>query len=58
VASSSLDLKKIFLNLVGGFWANGTGACLLVNFMTSSSNPTHQYFGLQYFKILGETTRF
>jgi len=42
--------------LVGGFWANGiiTGACFLVNYMTSSSNPTRQYFGLQYFRILGE----
>jgi len=46
--------------LVGGFWANGilTGACLLVNYMTSSSDPTRQYCGLQYFWILGQNTLF
>jgi len=45
--------------LVGGFWANGimTGACFFVNYMTSS-DPTRQYFGLQYFRILGKNTRF
>jgi len=26
--------------------------------MTSSSDPTRQYFGLQYFSILGKNTRF
>jgi len=44
-----------------GVWANGimtTGAYFLVNYMTSSSDPTRQYFGLQYFRILGENTRF
>jgi len=46
--------------LVGGFWANGimTGACFLVNYMTSSSHPTRQYFGSQYFRFLVENTRF
>jgi len=46
--------------LVGGFWANGimTGACFLVDYMTSSSDPTRQYFGAQYFWILGQNTRF
>jgi len=46
--------------LVGEFWANGimTGACFLVNYMTSSSDATRQYFGSQYFRILGENTRF
>jgi len=46
--------------LVGGFWANGimTGACFLVNYMTSSSNPTCQYFGSKYFRILCENTYF
>jgi len=41
--------------LDGGFWANGLmmGVCFLVNYMTSSSDPTRQYFGLQYFWILG-----
>jgi len=29
-----------------------TGTCVLVNYMTSSSDPTHQYFGSQYFFIL------
>jgi len=40
--------------LVGGFWANEimTGACFLVNYMTSSSDPTCQCFGSQYFWIL------
>jgi len=43
-----------------GFWVNGimTGACFLVNYMTSLSDPTRQYFGSQYFWILGQTTRF
>jgi len=33
--------------LVGGFRANEimTGACFLVNYMTSSSDPRCQYFG-------------
>jgi len=46
--------------LVGGFWANGimTGACFLVNYMTSSSDRARQYFGLQYCFILGQNTRF
>jgi len=46
--------------LVGCFWANGimTGACILVNYMTSSSDPTRQYFGPQYFRILRENMRF
>jgi len=37
--------------LVGESWANVimTGACVMVNYMTSSSDPTRQYFGLQYF---------
>jgi len=51
--------KKIF-NLVGVGRANGimTGACLLVNYMTASSDPTRQYFGSQYNWILGQNTRF
>jgi len=46
--------------LVGGFWPNGimTGGCFLVNYMTSWSDPTRQYFGLQYFWIQGQDTRF
>jgi len=28
------------------------GGIFLVNFMTSSSDPTHQYFGSRYFRIL------
>jgi len=46
--------------LVGGFWANGimTGTCFLVNYMTSSSNPTCQYFDSQYFWILEKNMRF
>jgi len=46
--------------LVGGFWANGimTGACFLADYMTSSSDPTRQYFGAQYFWILRKNTRF
>jgi len=46
--------------LVGGFWANGimTGACFLVNYMTSSSDITRQYFGSQYFWILRQNTCF
>jgi len=40
-------IKKNFFDLVGGFWANGimTGVYFLVNYMTSSSDPTRQYFG-------------
>jgi len=40
--------------LDGGFWANGlmTGVCVLVNYMTSSSNLTRQYFGSQCVWIL------
>jgi len=30
----------------------------LVNYMTSSSDPTRQYCGSQYFCILGWNTRF
>jgi len=43
-----------------GDWANGimTGACLLVNYMTTSSDPTSQYFASQYFWILGQNMRF
>jgi len=46
--------------LVGGLWANGimTGACFLVNYMMSSSDPMRQYFGSQYFCILGHYRRF
>jgi len=46
--------------LVGAFWANGilTRACFLANYMTSSSDPTRQYCGSQYFWILGLNTRF
>ena len=29
------------------------GVCFLVNFVTSSTDPTCQYFGSQYFWILG-----
>jgi len=38
-----------------GFWANGImmWVFFLVNYVTSSSDPTRQYFGLQYFWILG-----
>jgi len=52
--------KNFFFKFVWGFWANGimTGSCFLVNYMTSSSNPTRQYFGSQYFWILGQNTRF
>jgi len=35
-----------------------TGTCFLVNYMTSSSDPTRQYFGSQCFRILGKNTRF
>jgi len=35
-----------------------TGVCFLVNYMTSSSDATRQYFGSQYFGILGQNTRF
>jgi len=35
-----------------------TGACFLVNYMTSSSDPTRQYFGSQYLRILWQNTRF
>jgi len=46
--------------LVGEFWANGimTEACFLVNYMTSSSDPTSQYFGSWYFWIRGQNTHF
>jgi len=47
---------KIFLfYLDGGVWANGLmmGVCFLVKYMTSSSDPTREYFGSQYFWILG-----
>jgi len=46
--------------LVGGFWANGmiTGACFLVNYMTSSSDPMRQYFASQYVWILSQNPRF
>jgi len=48
------------LNLVVGFLTNGimTGACFLVNYMMSSSDPTCQYFASQYFWILHQNTRF
>jgi len=31
---------------LGGFWANGimTGACFLLNYMMSSSDPMRQFF--------------
>jgi len=35
-----------------------TGAYFLVNYMASSSDPTRQSFGSQYFWILGQNTRF
>jgi len=37
--------------LGGGFWANGimTGACFLVNYMMSSSDPTRQYLARSIF---------
>jgi len=35
-----------------------TGACFLVNCMTSSSDPARQYFGSQYFWNLGQNTCF
>jgi len=46
--------------LVEEFWANGitTDACFWVNYMTSSSDPTRQYFGSEYFWIPGQNTRF
>jgi len=46
--------------LDGGFWAKGImmGVCFLVNLITSSSDPTPQYFGSQYFWIPGQNTRF
>jgi len=49
----------MYLNLVGEFWTNGImkGACFLFNYMTSSSDPTRQYFGSQYFCIPGQNTR-
>jgi len=39
--------------LNGGFWADGImmGVSFSVNYMTSSSDPTRQYFGSQYFWI-------
>jgi len=49
---------KMFFNLVGGGlgqWDHDR-ACFLVNYMMSSSDPTRQYFGLQYFWILGKNT--
>jgi len=44
--------------LVGGFWANGimTGACFLVDYMTSSSDPTRQYFGAVFLDSRAEYT--
>jgi len=38
-----------------GFWVGGImiGVCFLVNFMTSSADPTRQYFGSKFFWILG-----
>ena len=47
--------KKKFFNLDEGFWANGLmmGVYFLVNYMTSSSDPTRQQCGSQYFWILG-----
>jgi len=46
--------------MVERFWANGimTEACFLVNYMTSSSDPTRQYFGSQYFFIPRQNTCF
>jgi len=46
--------------LGGEFWANGimTGARFLVNYIMSPCDPTRQYFGLQYFRIPGQNTRF
>jgi len=43
-----------------GHWAKGImmGVCFLVNLMTSSSDPTRRYFGLQYFRILGHNMHF
>jgi len=35
-----------------------TGACFLVNYMMSSSDPTRQYFGSQYVWNLGQNMRF
>jgi len=35
-----------------------TGACFLVKYIMSSSDHMHQYFGSQYFWILGQNTRF
>jgi len=42
------------------FWVSGilTGACFLVNYMTSLSDVMRQYCGLQYFWILGQNTCF
>jgi len=39
----------------GGYWANGLmmGVFFLVNYMTSSPDPTRQYCDSQYFWILG-----
>jgi len=34
------------------------GACFLVDYMTSSFDPTRQYFSSQYIRILRENTRF
>jgi len=46
--------------LDGGFCANGImmGVWFLVNLMASSSGPTCQCFGSQYFWILGQNTCF
>jgi len=35
-----------------------TGACFFVNYMTSSSDPTRQYFGSQPCWFLWQNTRF
>jgi len=41
--------------LDGVFWADGLmmGVCSLVNYVMSSSDPTRQYCGSQYFWTLG-----
>jgi len=43
-----------------GFWAKGIMmvASFLVNYMTSSSDPTREYCGSHYVWILGYNTRF
>jgi len=40
-----------------GHWNHDRGM-FLVNYMTSSPDPTCQYFGSQYFWILGQNTCF